>query len=483
MNQNKRSSLIAGLLLVCLSLGLCACTADTTPADTTAEVENTLPALPQEPEEATVQEDTTEAQTEPARESTVWETETEEDPSSEGGTTNMEEATSAIELNVNMSDLQDVMQPIFDGTYVMKETVMFLDKGDVKSLLYPIESITSVTSYDGTVVYQEGQDYVLEDGKIRVTANSTIPCITSDVYYNWPGSLLITQHNGQNVNTFWGEGGPIQWQVCVNYTHTVGWDGFVQECRLDVYVGLVEKLQAGRDVTVLFYGDSITHGANASYTYAPYQPPYTMMFTQALADLFNYTVEYVHVDLAAGVFDPPDQPYVGGDGSGGTIRYVNTAIGGWTSQNGLDNVQEFVCDQIQRYGCDLFVVGFGMNDGNVQVNIFKQIIKRMVASALRESPDTYVMLIATMVPNPTAVNGWYGNQKDQEAALLTLADEFQADGVGCAVARMTSVSRAVLERKEFLDYTGNNINHPNDFFGRIYAQTLLQTLIGYENMN
>lgn len=42
---------------------------------------------------------------------------------------------------------------------------------------------------------------------------------------------------------------------------------------------------------------------------------------------------------------------------------------------------------------------------------------------------------------------------------------------------------AMLEHKEFCDYSGNNINHPNDFFVRIYAQTLLRTLIGYENMN
>jgi hypothetical protein len=33
------------------------------------------------------------------------------------------------------------------------------------------------------------------------------------------------------------------------------------------------------------------------------------------------------------------------------------------------------------------------------------------------------------------------------------------------------------------DESGNNINHPNDWFYRVYAQTLLQTLIGYENMN
>ena len=48
---------------------------------------------------------------------------------------------------------------------------------------------------------------------------------------------------------------------------------------------------------------------------------------------------------------------------------------------------------------------------------------------------------------------------------------------------MTSVSQAILKHKDFHDYSGNNINHPNDYFVRVYAQTLLQTVVGYENMN
>ena len=43
---------------------------------------------------------------------------------------------------------------------------------------------------------------------------------------------------------------------------------------------------------------------------------------------------------------------------------------------------------------------------------------------------------------------------------------------------MTSMSLSILTRKDFYDYSGNNINHPNDFFGRVYAQTLLETVVG-----
>ena len=82
------------------------------------------------------------------------------------------------------------------------------------------------------------------------------------------------------------------------------------------------------------------------------------------------------------------------------------------------------------------------------------------------------------------IPGWYGNQDQQESAIAAkIIAALNKAGVPTNIARMTSVSLSVLKYKEFLDYTGNNINHPNDFFNRIYAQTLLQCVIGYENIN
>ena len=47
---------------------------------------------------------------------------------------------------------------------------------------------------------------------------------------------------------------------------------------------------------------------------------------------------------------------------------------------------------------------------------------------------------------------------------------------------MTSMTLSVLERVDFRDISGNNINHPNDFLARIYACTLFRTLVGYDNL-
>ena len=49
--------------------------------------------------------------------------------------------------------------------------------------------------------------------------------------------------------------------------------------------------------------------------------------------------------------------------------------------------------------------------------------------------------------------------------LYDLADRLG----GAAVADITAMHRYVSSRKRFIDMTGNNVNHPNDFFHRLHA--------------
>ena len=148
---------------------------------------------------------------------------------------------------------EETLLSIFDRELTVNETVMFLEKGDVKTLLYPIEQVISVTSYDGTVTYEEGKDYAVVNGNLQVTADSAIPCITHEVFYNDPDSILQTEYNGQKVMTHWGEYGPMNdWQVCVTYTHSAPWEGFRQPCEAAYFHPFLQKLQKGEDVTVFF---------------------------------------------------------------------------------------------------------------------------------------------------------------------------------------------------------------------------------------
>ncbi len=388
---------------------------------------------------------------------------------------------------VNMSSLNELMQPIFMGNTVKNETVMFIDRGDTKELLYPISEIVSVTSYDYSTTYEEGRDYVItDDGKLMVPDTTTIPIITSEVYYNDADSLITV--NGHKI--FWGEGAIQPYQVNVTYTHESTWDGYAQDCAVDVYEDFIKKLQNGEDVTVFFYGDSITYGSNASWLDnnmpTKNQYPYSILFTEALADLYGYTVHYEDYvgKLSAssgltGVPKVPTEDYVAG--TNGTITYINTSEGGEGSAHAGDatKMESYVLNPIREHGCDLFVVAYGMNDGG-SANI-NRAIQNILEQVWTVAPDTATVIVSTMMPHNNS--DWDAQQKNQEANLATLVAQLKIrQGKAVALACVNSVSKAILEKKTFNDYTGNNINHPNDFFTRVYAQVLLQTVIGYENM-
>ena len=472
MNKKNRilTALAAILLAGVTAVGLTACDDTADQPDTTPDTTAPVTAEPTEPE--------TEAPTEPETEAPTEEVTTEEVTTEE--VTTEAPITDQIGLNVKDEDMVEAMQNIFGGTTSVKETVMFLDKGEVKSLLYPIKSIVSVTSYDGKKVYEEGKDYVVEDGKLKITADSSIKVITSDKYYNHAGSII--QMNGKPM--FWGESQVKAWQVSVTYEHDAAWEGYVQENQLEIYQNFVKKLIAGEDVTVFFYGDSITWGACSTFAEGvqPKQGAYSMLFTEALADLFGYKVKYINTGLSASMPCHPIPATEYGTGDRGTITYVNTAIGGWNSNDGVTNFDKFVKQQVEKYGCDLFVIGYGMNDGGFAASTTKTNIKKMIDGMYEIKPEVSVMIVSTMTPH-SGSNWDFDSIKQQERQLESLAKQLRKDDKAVAVACVHSVSVAIQEHKTFNDYSGNNINHPNDWFYRVYAQTLLQTLIGYENMN
>ena len=399
-----------------------------------------------------------------------------------------ETSNEAISYEIDSSKLSDMMQSMFLGNKVINETVFFIDKGEIKGLMYPATKISSITSYDGKTVYIEGVDYILtSDGKVQITENSSIPCITSEVYYNHNDATLQVLHNGENKCVYWGEGDTMtKWQVCVSYEHDSEWGGYKQECYTEQFSKLLDKLQNGEDVTFMFYGDSITCGANSSW-YVGVEPnlgSYPMLFCEAVADLFGYTVKYIDTSDLDGLIKKAPADYVAGER--GTITYINTAVGGWTANDGIRKFKTFAKPYIEEYGCDLFVVAFAGNDAcaGVAPSTVANNYKKIISDVRAISPDTHFMMVSSMVNTPLSTNGWWTpSMLEHEGEFLKAAKVLNLkEGIPGAVVNMTSMSMSLLDYKDFADYTGNNINHPNDFLQRVYAQFLIQCFIGYENM-
>ena len=358
------------------------------------------------------------------------------------------------------------------------ETVAFIYPDEEKQLLYEITRVVSVTSYDGKTRYAYGRDYILKDGKLALPAGSAIPVMTPARYYSdgdEPILKVLKPDGSESPCCFFGAQELGDFQVRVTYTHEAA-DGIIPpgNGRYGRFLGLLE---AGADVTVLFHGDSITYGADASLTRnrPPFAPSFPIRFALALAQKYAYALRFAPPDAAKTYGGPfPEAPREGR----ATLTLVNTAVGGWNSEDGVNNLETHIAPQVKAYGCDLFVLGYGMNDGDRAPETTARNCEAIIRRVLSLQKNAAVMLISTMLPNPDALHGWNANQAIQEPALVRLADELNAGGVPCDVAKMTAVSAEILKRKRFIDVTGNNINHPNDYLSRVYFETLIAALTG-----
>ena len=122
---------------------------------------------------------------------------------------------------------------------------------------------------------------------------------------------------------------------------------------------------------------------------------------------------------------------------------------------------------------DLVILGFGMNSMQESAEDYQRAMLSIIRTIRKDCLDCEFVLVSPMIPNPE-IKGFQNNQLPaQQEALYQIATATE----GACVAPVHSVFLEITARgKQYLDLTGNCINHPNDFSVRIYAQTVLQTL-------
>lgn len=361
-------------------------------------------------------------------------------------------------------DLTAYTKPLWDGKYVYNESCMFVGEGDSAPLLYRAEEILSVRSYDLKTVYEEGRDYVFENNALRRTENSRIPYVPEEEYYPAQQSAqAIASNRADKPWLLLMEGDYFcSRQICVTYRHSdehiAAPAGYTAS-----FSRLLGKLEQGEPVTMVFYGDSITAGANSSDFLGcePYAPVWAEMVARKLAADYGYELNIVHKGHTG---EEEDLHALRENGK--YINFVNTAYGGMTTQWGVENVQR----RVLYYKSDFVALGFGMNDAAMPPLVYAGLMEELIETIRAGAPEAEMLLVSPMLPNPEAA-GFYGTQPQFEEELVALA---AAQGVGCA--QVTSVHESVIKVKRYYDMTGNNVNHPNDFLARIYAQTVLHAI-------
>jgi len=339
--------------------------------------------------------------------------------------------------------------PIFTGSVMTNETVLFMGTEDAAPLMYRADEILSVTSFDLKTEYKEGVDWTFDAATrtIRPTPNTRMPYYKESEWYPAGGRFKCVRPGKPFV--FFSEGSVISLhQVCVTYRHSDSWDGPVPRSDAAAFAPLLARLSKRVGGKTLFYGDSITFAYNSSgmIGFEPRIPGWPKQVHDAI---------------------------VSATGNAG-IEYVNTAIAGKNSQWGVANVKALVID----HAPDFVLIAFGMND-RLSAADYAAKTAAMVDAIHAALPHTAILLVPPMVPNLEVV-GLADRDKlfpEYEKALCALVEKYHAAGfaqIGCA--NVNTMHAAVLARKRYRDMTGNNINHCNDFSARIYRDTILAAM-------
>jgi len=351
---------------------------------------------------------------------------------------------------VDRYTLEAYTLPYWKGNIVYQESVMVLEQEDGSipdiPLLYHAEEIISVRSSNLLTEYQEGRDYLLVDGKLHIPAGSTIKKVAHSTYY--PASAIPTSFpRNPDYGTgfiFFSEGAALHsMQIAVTYKHCGGFAGKIPAYKGDKLPRTTAKLRNGERLKIVLYGDSISTGANSS----------AAVCTQPMA-LTWYQMLVGKLELR--------YPSAG-------ISFINTSLGGMASNWGAENAGE----RAAAFHPDLCIIAFGMNDGTAMFSTatYESNIRKIMDTVSVENPECEFILVATMLPNPEVAH-FEGNQK----AYLPVLCSMETNGV--VVADMTTFHEYLLTRKRYWDMTGNNVNHPNDFLARAYAQVMYQTMLG-----
>ena len=343
----------------------------------------------------------------------------------------------------SLYNINEMLMPVWEGDTSYNESVLVVEEkdGSIKpiNLLYKIDKILSIKSASLLISYEEGKDYLVENGSLIINTGGSIPRLTFNefhpedgFYRSYEGGALLVTEDGLFHNT----------QIVVTYTHSDPFNGFIPPHKGNLLPRFNKKIQNKEDINILFYGDSITTGSNSSGKWninvSPFMPPFTDLLCKGIEEKYQCSVSQ-----------------------------YNYSLGGQWTDWGIEHVRDVV--ESSPYNTyDLIFIAFGMNDGYSALETANKM--NIIANKFLESyTNAEIVYVATMLPNPLSINAWMEQYK-QGKALLKYEKE------GMVVADVGRFHDSLLYTKRYQDMTGNNINHPNDYLARVYAQVLFQTI-------
>ncbi len=352
--------------------------------------------------------------------------------------------------------------PIWKGDIVYNEAVYPIkDKNgnSTYTLMYEPDSIISVYTSDFSSLYYEGIDFTVEgnqitflqSGNIRLKEYTYIHPQSNPYGYDW-GTYYNRTAAGDGKWEYWGQSPEFyNGYINVTYTHSDSWSGYTPEKRADQVPLTSSTIANGGSMNIVFFGDSICGGANSS----------------SYRDVYPYA-EYWNEMIVSKL----ENDY------GCNINATYSSVGGSTASGMVENLSSGVL----RYSPDLVFIEFGANDamnesqsssGSMSKlkSAYKSAVIEMIDTTRRSFPQCEFVLVAPFYCNP------FCHYMSYFEACRDALDEIAAAYSGVVVADVTAMQEDMLSYKDYLDFSGDNMCHPNDFMARIFAQVCLESIV------
>ncbi len=355
------------------------------------------------------------------------------------------------------------LQKVWEGNKAYEEPVCYAyvdhDRFVGGELLYTPTKVLKVEAADRSCIYEEGKDYTVKGKQIIRMENSRMPILHRDTYIKpFQGETYFEWLRLEDPTYFAMILPDIyQFQVLVTYQHEGVWEGFIPKANTEYLSHTIQKVKENEPLNLVFYGDSITAGWEASgcdeyvidmntleefhnqSSRPPYLPAWPSLVTTTLKEHYKCT----------------------------KITKVNRGAGGSTSLWGVKNAEQLV----NPHHPDIVVLAFGMNNLQDDPEKFKGEILEIITTIRNQNPACEFLLVSAMIPNTEIVCLRDNKLSEQEKVLYQLQESLE----GIAVAPVNAVFQELARQgKHYFDITGNAINHPNDYAVRIYAQTVLR---------
>lgn len=343
-----------------------------------------------------------------------------------------------------------LLTPAWDSLVVHGESSILLQETEggplVGRLAFPVDEVLSVQTSNRTAKLSaaEGLKVDLATGRFELPASSSAPRIRAADLFPPTGAPMSYKHRvGKPEQSLLY--GPGRWfhdhQVEVTYRRrNEAWTGYRPVFAEQLLPKTIARLRAGERVVVGVSGDSISAGGDASGLNGaePNQPPFADLVAAQLRA--SYPSEVV---------------------------LKNRAVGGWSIANGNQDLDNLLAEKP-----DLIIMAYGMNDvGRRDPAWFKDQAQTFIAAVRKKAPGTELILVTPML----GTIEWVHTPREM---FFKYRDELKPFvGPGIALADVTELWSELLRKKHDLDYTGNGLNHPNDYGHRLYAQAILSLLV------